>query len=131
LSKIYEKNPYEYDYYGFKINVNVSTIQASKFGEHGVMNGMSGTIPGTTKAAAYPPSYDDEYSSFYSIQFMQNMIAYSRDNYPAWKGIKLNRQNMRTSVFKFRLIDFEFVIPSVLTRYPQNYLSDVEIECNI
>ena len=34
------------------------------------------------------------------------MVAYSQVNYPAWKNIKLNKDNIRTRIFKFRLIDF-------------------------
>lgn len=88
---------------------------------------ISGNIAGTPKAAVAPPDYEPGYSSFISIEFIQNMIAYSKDNYPTWKNVKLNRQNMRTNIFKYRLIDFEPIIPSVLSKYPQNYLSDVEI----
>jgi hypothetical protein len=38
---------------------------------------------------------------------------------------------MRTRIFKFRLIDFEYIIPSILRKYPQKYLSDIEIECSM
>lgn len=34
------------------------------------------------------------------------MIAYSQANYAGWKNIKLNKDNMRNRVFKFRLLDF-------------------------
>lgn len=67
LSKIYEKNPYEYDYYGYKVNINVSTINAIKFGTKGVENRISGTIAGTKKSAEAPPAYEEGYTSFYSI----------------------------------------------------------------
>ena len=92
---------------------------------------MSGSIAGTTKAAVAPPDYTPGYTSFYSLEFLQNMVAYSSANYPAWKNIKLSRQNMRNSIFKFRLLDFEYLIPSVLNRYPNNYLSDVEFSCDL
>lgn len=36
---------------------------------------------------------------------------------------------MRTRFFKFRLIDFEYIIPNVLRDYPNKYMSDVEIQC--
>jgi len=42
------------------------------------------------------------------------MIEYSKLTYPGWKNIKVWRENMRTRVFKFRLIDFEYIVPSVL-----------------
>lgn len=46
------------------------------------------------------------------------MLEYFRANHPSWKNIKLNRLNMRTRVFKFRLIDFEYLIPAILQKYP-------------
>ena len=59
------------------------------------------------------------------------MIAYSQANYAGWKNIKLNQDNMRNRVFKFRLLDFQYLIPAVLNKYPTNYMSPVEIVCNI
>ena len=68
---------------------------------------MAGTIEGTSHKATVSPDYLPGYNTFYSI--------------------KLNRNNMRTSTFKFRLIDFEYIIPELLIRYPQSYLNDVSI----
>lgn len=34
---------------------------------------------------------------------------------------------MRTTIFKFRLIDFEYIIPAILKKYPNKYLSDIEV----
>jgi hypothetical protein len=59
------------------------------------------------------------------------MIEYSKLTYPGWKNIKVWRENMRTRVFKFRLIDFEYIVPSVLSKYPKNYLSDVIFYCSV
>lgn len=58
LSQVYETNPYSYDYYGFKININVSTTQATKFGGNGVKNEMLGTIANTTHIPTSSPAYE-------------------------------------------------------------------------
>ena len=104
---MYDTYPYVYTHENvFKISVNVSTIEGYKFGDEGVQNNIAGTIPSTSKAGVEPPQPVDGYTSFYSKEFFQNMVEYTASNYAKWKNIKLNRQNMRTSIFKFRLIDF-------------------------
>ena len=98
--------------------MNVGTIDVAKFGDSGVVNNIAGLIAGTSHAAIAPPDYEEGYSSFYSKEFFQNMVEYFRANHPSWKSVKLNRSNMRTRIFKFRLIDFEYLIPSILQKYP-------------
>lgn len=59
------------------------------------------------------------------------MIEYTSSNYGAWRELRLTRSNMRTKVFQFRLLDFEPIMPSVLKRYPNKYLADVDICCAV
>jgi hypothetical protein len=96
-----------------------------------VANGIQGGIINTTHAAVVPPKFEPNFTTFYSLQFIQNMIEYSISNYGKWKDIKMNRLNMRTRIFNYRLIDFEYIVPNVLSKYPKNYLADVEISCSV
>jgi hypothetical protein len=34
LSRVYDSNPYSYDYYGFKMDISVSTIEANIVSEN-------------------------------------------------------------------------------------------------
>lgn len=34
LSRVYDNNPYSYDFYGFKMDVNVSTIEVNMLSEN-------------------------------------------------------------------------------------------------
>lgn len=131
LSQTYPTNPYAYNYYDYIINVNVSTVQANKFNDTGVENQVAGTISTTTHVAVAPPAYEPGYNAFYSIEFIRNVIEYSKSNYDKWQNIKMTRDNMRTRSFKFRLVDLESIVPTVLQKYPKNYLSDVQISCSI
>ena len=36
---------------------------------------------------------------------------------------------MRTDYFKFRLIDYEYITPAVLKKFPKHYLADTDIIC--
>jgi hypothetical protein len=36
---------------------------------------------------------------------------------------------MRTRNFNFRLVDYEYIVPAVLKKYPTKYLSDTEVIC--
>ncbi len=58
------------------------------------------------------------------------MIDYSLVNYKGWQGIRANRTNMRID-FRFRLIDYEYIVPNLLKKYPQLYLADTQIECSV
>jgi hypothetical protein len=62
---------------------------------------------------------------------MQGAIEYAANNYAPWREIKLNRNNMRTRLFRWRLIDFEYIVPSVLALNPQSYLAEVDVQCGL
>ena len=36
---------------------------------------------------------------------------------------------MRSRAFRFRLIDFEYIAPAILKRYPALYLADTQVGC--
>ena len=38
---------------------------------------------------------------------------------------------MRTRSFRFRLIDYEEIVPSILKAYPDSYLKDTQVICNV
>ena len=38
---------------------------------------------------------------------------------------------MRTRAFRFRLIDYEYLVPTILKQYPEKYLADTQIICNV
>ena len=38
---------------------------------------------------------------------------------------------MRTNSFRFRLVDYEFIMPELLRKFPQYYLADTEISCSV
>jgi hypothetical protein len=78
-----------------------------------------------------PPPHEEGFSSFYSLEFMRNAIDYARRNFAAWREVRLSRNNMRTRVFRWRLLDFEYIVPAILERYPNSYLSDVELACAV
>ena len=59
------------------------------------------------------------------------MIAQFKESYPSWKNIILNQGNMRTRIFKWKLIDFESLIPTILEKYPKLYLNNITIACSI
>lgn len=56
---------YQYDNQ-LSFNINVGTIDVTKFGDSGVVNNIAGTIAGTSHAAIAPPDYEQGYSSYYS-----------------------------------------------------------------
>ena len=62
---------------------------------------------------------------------MQNLLDYSLLNLKNWTNIKASRSNMRTNSFRFRLVDYEFIMPELLRKFPQNYLADTEISCSV
>ena len=55
VSHIFQDNPYEYAYYDYKFDVNVSTIGVKQYGEFGVINYIYATVPGSSHAASSPP----------------------------------------------------------------------------
>ena len=59
------------------------------------------------------------------------MLDYSLGNYQKWKNIEANRLNMRTRAFRYRLIDYEAIVPSVLKQHPDNYLSATWVTCDV
>lgn len=52
-------------------------------------------------------------------------------NYKGWKDIKANKSNMRINAFKFRLIDYEYIVPELLRKFPEKYLADTEVSCSV
>ena len=38
---------------------------------------------------------------------------------------------MRNRAFRFRLIDYEQIVPSVLKQHPDSYLSDTWVICDV
>lgn len=50
---------------------------------------------------------------------------------PKWKNVIANRTNMRTRSFRFRLIDYEDIVPTILKQYPDKYLQDTQVVCNV
>ena len=48
LSQVYDQNPYVYDFYGFKMNVQVNTIEANPYLDNGIENYISGIIAGSS-----------------------------------------------------------------------------------
>jgi hypothetical protein len=50
-------------------------------------------------------------------------------SYPPWQNIRANRTNMRSNAFRFRLIDFEYIAPAILQKYPDLYLADTQVSC--
>lgn len=62
---------------------------------------------------------------------MMNLIEDSIKNNEKWKNIQINKGNMRTTAFKFRLIDYEQIVPNVLKRYPKLYLHDTQVSCTV
>ena len=131
LSKIYATNPYLYDYYKFPVSINVSTLRADRYNHSGIVNAMSGAIAGTTHLAPTTPAPRDNFHSFYSMAFMQNMLEYGRANYKNWTNIVLNGKNMRNRVFRYRLMDLEVLVPQVLKDYPKQYLAPLTFTCSI
>lgn len=57
LSRVYDQNPYSYDFYGFKMEVNISTIEANLLSDNIIENAISGIIPDSTFPAVAPPEY--------------------------------------------------------------------------
>lgn len=58
LSRVYDSNPYSYDYYGFKMDVTVSTIEANILSQNRIENAISGVIPDSSFPAVAPPEYE-------------------------------------------------------------------------
>jgi hypothetical protein len=46
------------------------------------------------------------------------MLDYSVINFKGWKNIKASRSNMRISTFRFRLVDYEYIMPDLLRKFP-------------
>jgi|JI10StandDraft_1071094.scaffolds.fasta_scaffold185282_2 hypothetical protein len=62
---------------------------------------------------------------------MMNLIEDSIKNNQKWKGIMANRTNIRSRSFRFRLVDYEYIVPAVLKKYPKLYLQDTQISCSV
>lgn len=105
MSKIYESNPYVYEYFGFQINVNVSTLSLAQYKDDGIVNSISGVIHGTTHFADSAPEPYDAYHSYYSLALVKNIIEFSANEYKKWKGVILDSSWIHSKVLKFRLID--------------------------
>lgn len=112
------------------MDVNVSTVATERFGEVGIVNKMRGTIPGASHFVESIPSYEEGYNLFFTKEFVQNMIDSSLKTNPRWRNIIANRTNMRSSSFRFRLLDYEYIVPSVLKKYPKAYLADTQVSCS-
>ena len=59
------------------------------------------------------------------------MLDYSIPNFNKWKNIVANRANMRTRGFRFRLVDYEYLVPTILKQYPDKYLEDTQVRCDV
>lgn len=57
LSKIFEGNPYSYDYYHYKIDVDTSSNSVQIASANDVINGISATINGTTHCSNFAPTF--------------------------------------------------------------------------
>lgn len=58
LSQVFMTNPYHYEYYEYKVDVNVSTVGTARFGEVGLVNKMRGSVPGASHFIESLPSYE-------------------------------------------------------------------------
>ena len=77
------------------------------------------------------PQHEDGFSVFFARQFVENLLDHSLGNYEKWRNIEANRLNMRTREFRFRLIDYEQIVPSVLRQHPESYLADTWVVCDV
>ena len=55
FSQIFQDNPYNYTYYNFSFDVNVSTVGTDQFGDEGIVNYISGTVPGSSHTTSSVP----------------------------------------------------------------------------
>jgi len=88
-----------------------------------------GSTPQATHTASKAPEHQEGYNLFFSKAFVQNSLDYTATNYEHWQNIKANRTNMRSRSFRFRLIDFEYIVPTILQKYPDLSLSDTQVHC--
>lgn len=49
--------------------------------------------------------------------------------YDAWQNIDVNRTWVRTVSMQWKLVDLEFVVPGIVERYANYYMSDVKFVC--
>lgn len=122
LSKIFNSNPYTYDYYNYKIDVSTSSTTVTVAQNTDVINGISGAIKDATHCSGFVPNFDKG-STFYSYEFMQNMIDYSIKNYAAWKQVPINKNNIRTDIFQFKLLDLQYVLDNILVDFGKYYMN--------
>jgi hypothetical protein len=45
------------------------------------------------------------------------MMDDAMQNQQKWRNIEINKNNMRTRAFRFKLIDYEEIVPSVIEQY--------------
>ena len=79
-----------------------------------MVNLIQGTAPESTHSASAIPEAEDGFNLYFAKEFIQNAIDFSVENLSKWKGIKANRTNIRSRAFRFRLIDYESIVPSIL-----------------
>jgi hypothetical protein len=57
-------------------------------------------------------------------------VRYNTQQNPDWVNFKINQNNFPSRVFKFRLVDLEFLFPNLITKYGEFYLNYIPIVCS-
>jgi hypothetical protein len=80
---------------------------------HGISHTLKATIknfeltPNNNDVKAAP--YEDGFHTLFSLNFLDYFMRYNTQKNPDWVKFKINQNNFKTSIFKFRLVDLEFL----------------------
>ena len=96
LSKIYDSNPYNYNFYSTNISVDVSTLSFTTK-DSSLTSGMTGKFPqGNSFCSQFVPDFTNTGASmFFSKEFAQNFVQYNIAAYPGWKNLRVDKKTVR------------------------------------
>lgn len=111
LSKIYDSNPYNYNYYSTNISVDLSTVTFTTK-DTSLTSGMTGKLPqGNSFCSQFVPDFTNTGASlFFSKEFAQNFVQYNIAAYPGWKNLRIDKKSVRSNLFQWELLDLEFIV---------------------
>lgn len=106
MSKIYDQSPYVYTYYNYSMNIDVSTLSISVNAQNSLLNGLSGKLPVNQFCSNFTPDFTNTGSNmFIPVEFMQNFISYSINNFKDWKSVMFDKSWIRSNIIQFLLPD--------------------------
>ena len=109
LSPTYQPS-YDYSYAGVNATFDMRTARVEVNGTgiahsiRGTINNYNNQIPSSPSSSSSAPE-ESAYHTLFSVDFIQNLLAYSVKSNQIWKNYKLDGSTFKETAFGFRLID--------------------------